>query len=119
MKVKTSELDGVALDWAVAKCEGFTEYDPVTEKMLPPRKEYGWVSLCDYNYSTDWSQAGPIVEREKIRLDPRDSEWQAATWYEATQNFKTSYGSTPLVAACRCFVASCLGDEVEVPDELA
>ena len=25
---------------------------------------------------------------------------------------------TPLIAACRCFVASKLGDEVEIPDEL-
>lgn len=28
------------------------------------------------------------------------------------------YGPTPLIAAMRCFVASKLGDEVEVPDEL-
>jgi hypothetical protein len=28
-------------------------------------------------------------------------------------------GPTPLVAAMRCYVASKLGDEVEVPDELA
>jgi hypothetical protein len=29
-----------------------------------------------------------------------------------------SYGPTPLVAAMRCYVASQLGDEVDVPDEL-
>jgi hypothetical protein len=28
------------------------------------------------------------------------------------------YGPTPLIAAMRCYVASKLGDEVEVPDEL-
>ena len=28
-------------------------------------------------------------------------------------------GPTPLIAAMRCYVASKLGDEVEVPDELS
>jgi len=27
------------------------------------------------------------------------------------------YGSTPLIAAMRCYVASKLGDEVELPEE--
>jgi hypothetical protein len=28
------------------------------------------------------------------------------------------HGHTPLIAAMRCYVASKLGDEVEIPDEL-
>jgi hypothetical protein len=28
------------------------------------------------------------------------------------------YGDTPLIAAMRCYVASKLGDEVEIPKEL-
>jgi hypothetical protein len=28
------------------------------------------------------------------------------------------YGHTPLIAAMRCYVASKLGDEVEIPQEL-
>lgn len=28
------------------------------------------------------------------------------------------YGPTPLIAAMRCYVASKLGDEVEIPEEL-
>jgi hypothetical protein len=28
------------------------------------------------------------------------------------------YGPTPLIAAMRCYVASRLGDEVDVPEEL-
>lgn len=118
MKVKTSELQGPALDWAVAKCEGYTDYCPETEKMLPPRKEYGWVSLCEYHYSSDWAQGGPIVERERIDLSwafssPHD--WSA--WPKNDGTRRTD-GPTPLIAAMRCFVASRLGDEVEVPDEL-
>jgi hypothetical protein len=30
-----------------------------------------------------------------------------------------AFGPTPLIAAMRCYVISKLGDEVEVPDELA
>jgi hypothetical protein len=29
------------------------------------------------------------------------------------------YGPTPLIAAMRCYVASKLGDEVELPEELS
>lgn len=53
--MKTSELTGAALDWAVAKCEGIN---------------YGVIDGgldCDCpDYSTDWAQGGPIIEREKI-----------------------------------------------------
>lgn len=122
--MKTSELTGAALDWAVATCEGFTEYDPATEKMLPPRKEYGWVPLCDYNWSTDWSQGGPIIEREKIALMHipdrlPHQQWAAGEMGETSAEFwEVVCGPTPLIAAMRCYVASKLGDEVDVPEEL-
>lgn len=118
MKIKTSELIGPALDWAVAKCEDYTGWDDATEQFLPPRKEYGYVQLYDLNYSTDWAQGGPLIEREKIRLDTtweyEDGHWSARIdsvggWWP---------GDTPLVAAMRCYVASKLGDEVDVPEEL-
>lgn len=120
MKIKTSELTGAALDWAVAKCEGFAEYDPLTEKMLPPRREYGWVSLSEYRFSTDWAQGGPIIERERIDLQAKINagsdydEWLATIGIGAKQ--RRRYGPTPLIAAMRCYVASKLGHEVEAPD---
>lgn len=120
MKIKTSELTGTALDWAVAKCEGFTDYDPRTEKMLPPRKEYGWVQLWEYNWSTDWSQGGPIIEREFMELSSDPGYELNSRWW-ATQHKGPGYqywGPTPLIAAMRCYVASKLGDEVDVPEEL-
>ena len=117
-KINISKLTDAALDWAVAKCEGFTDYDPATEKMLPPRKEYGWVSLCEYHFSTDWSQGGPIIERERISptYSLMHKDWQAA-YHEGRSSFIQS-GPTPLIAAMRCFVTSRLGDTIEVPDEL-
>lgn len=112
--IKISEATDAALDWAVAMCEGFTEYDPSTEKMLPPRKEHGWVPLSDYNYSTDWSQGGPIVERERIAVWFSKEDWKS----QMRDTSAKKHGPTPLIAAMRCFVASKLGEEVNVPEEL-
>ena len=101
MKLKTSELQGAVLDWAVAKCE---VGDAINEIDDP------------HFYSTDWALAGPIIEREGITVRRyTDALWDASIGrldYVAD-------GPTPLVAAMRAYVASKLGDEVEVPDELA
>jgi len=106
--MKTSEMTGAALDWAVANCEKVPEY------IL--NKPYRALELIEL-YSTDWSQGGPIIERELIKIDPRKGAWEATIWNEcATLN--PSYGPTPLIAAMRCYVASKLGDEIEIPKGL-
>ena len=61
MIVKTSELTGIALDWAVATCEG-EEVRMVKGQLETLWTENGWKP------STDWAQAGPIIEREGIDL---------------------------------------------------
>ena len=99
MKMKTSELQGAALDWAVAKCEVGAEF--IGEIDDP------------HFYSTDWAQGGPIIEREQIALYlGGDDEWMA------DDGWKRATGPTPLVAAMRGYVAMKLGDEVEIPFEL-
>jgi len=104
--MRTSELTGAALDWAVAKCEGITE-----------GKDSAWYydRRDAYNYSTDWAQGGPIIERQEIELVPKGMHWDAY----ADEDFHVPYsGPTPLIAAMRCYVASKLGDEIEIPEEL-
>jgi hypothetical protein len=115
--MKTSELTGAALDWAVAKCEGhevFIKYAPV-QVMYTPQGKRSWYI---YRPTTNWAQGGPIIEREKIRLDTtwnqEDGHWSARIdsvggWW---------LGETPLIAAMRCYVVSKLGDEIEIPEEL-
>jgi hypothetical protein len=101
MKVKTSELIGRPLDWAVVTCGGY-----ISAKVL--------LEPGGYSPSTKWSQGGPIIERERIQLcDAEDSQWMA---YTSDTEFCT--GPTPLIAAMRCYVASKLGDEVEIPEKL-
>ena len=113
MKVKTSELIGPALDWAVARI--------VCDE--------GWLArhlhlLQSMAFSTDWAQGGPIVELEELGLKrnapcSQGREWEASPSITAKgAGGKWGYGPTPLIAAMRCFVASRLGDEVDVPEEL-
>lgn len=126
--MKTAELTGPALNWAVAKAEGrsyryFQDYGG----------DYnGWTTGPHYLYfSTDWSQGGPIIEREWIELIQGgpiiEKEWielihDGNTWQAIGRGFgedaPMGNGPTPLVAAMRCFVTSKLGDEVDVPEEL-
>ena len=119
MKIKTSELQGAALDWAVAKCE-------VTE----PIEEFDYFFLKNHDngfcyYSTNWALGGPIIEREGIAVDcerssGRVSGWVACNEVAGDENWDANvhYGPTPLIAAMRCYVASKLGDTVETPEEL-
>ena len=111
MKIKTSELIRHALNWAVAKCEGHIRPDGGTYA----GKWQGRV----YNPSTDWSQGGPIIDRERISVISHKPypEWGAHK--DKRQKRIVQLGSTALIAAMRVYVASKLGDEVEVPDELA
>ena len=108
--MKTSDLQGAALDWAVAKCEY-----PGAEHLITRQNPF--------QYSTDWSQGGPIIAREPwIAMLGRLNSgiWQVQALYDIEQDKPGDYyyGPTPLVAAMRCYVASKLGDEVEIPEEL-
>ena len=101
--MKTSEQTGVALDWAVAKCEGAINGDDL---------DIGFILEGGYSPSTVWAQGGPIIEREIVNLTDDGEKWLA----EGHDVICT--GSTPLIAAMRCYVASKLGDEVKIPAEL-
>lgn len=111
--MKTNQLTGHALDWAVAKCEG-----GVGNKDVIP-----W-----YKPSTNWAQGGPIIERENIALSPMPDGLCRAYAADGTRwapngdevfNWKhKQQGYHPLIAAMRCYVASKLGNEVEIPKEL-
>ena len=111
--MKTNELIGSALDWVVAKCEGVPVDAP----------DYQWKhgkEMCQY--STNWAQGGPIIERERIELYTTLDAWCASLvgyWRDEYDKDKwLEVGPTPLIAAMRCYVASKLGDEVDISKEL-
>lgn len=119
MKIKTAEVTGHALDWSVAKCERrpYSVILDAAKGALP-------LTAPIFSPSTDWAQGGPIIEREEIgtrRNAPCSDgrQWEAFGSITAKgAGYRWGYGPTPLIAAMRCFVASRLGDEVDVPDEL-
>ena len=113
MKIKTNELTGAALDWAVAKC---------AELPFPfAYDDYG--REYPVSPSTLWAQGGPIIEREGISIRYSEKDARGA-WYAVLgpNRFLSpdheGSGPTILIAAMRCYVASRFGDEVDVPDEL-
>lgn len=107
--IKTADLTGPALDWAVAKAEGASAHH-----LLGYSYEVDWRNRRAKRFSTDWSQGGPIIERERIAIDYDHDIWNAAKlglhWFIG--------GPTALVAAMRCLVKSKLGDTVDVPEDL-
>lgn len=121
--IKTSELIGAALDWVVAKCEIGKPIESFLDDVVPHP------SYNNFRPSTNWSQGGPIIEREKIDVqydkdrvfdpDEKIERWFASKPFEVIPDaYWVEYGPTPLIAAMRCYVASKLGDEVEIPEEL-
>ncbi|MBB1614484.1 hypothetical protein A9978_18765 [Pseudomonas sp. UMC65] len=129
IEVKTAELIGPALDWAVAQIEG------VKTIMMAPRKGepkvpfalFGSLALTiggedqsSYAPSTCWHCGGPLIEAYKLDLgaplENKNGPWNAGTEWGHPQGYK---GETPLIAACRAIVAAKLGDVVSVPAELA
>lgn len=128
--MKTSELTGAALDWAVARLES---------KASPSGMDSAGILLYRSTatnafmykrwaipYSTDWTQGGPIIDREKIDLFTEKGA--AESWVASVARYQNGarlvgwrihqYGPTPLIAAMRCYVASKMGAEIEVPKEL-
>ncbi len=125
--VKVAEASGAVLDWLVAKCEfeHVRHWPDGRVQFLHPNTD--WT-----DFKVDWAQGGPIIDREGpwVResaaaspaiadLVTPDKKWFA---YAKRSHDGTAprcyYGETFLVAAMRCYVASKLGDEVEVPEEL-
>ena len=123
--MKTSVLIGPALDWAVEiAANAVAEYDPETKAVYGltlngnrriPRKAY----------STDWSQGGPIIGQEWITIHAPSSKGLkfcakdgSPLWRANNPDGASGNGPSPLIAAMRCYVASKLGDEVDIPEEL-
>lgn len=129
MKVKTSELIGPALDWAVAASlwpEHIHKY-PAWWFRDYPDGCYLWEALdggssavSAFSPQTQWEQGGPIIERERICLHAALPGGDFCAYYREVieDDERWFYGPTPLIAAMRCRVARKLGDEIDVPEEL-
>jgi hypothetical protein len=136
--MKISELTGAALDYWVAKAEGYVMDRPIDMQMIKGGHrvlvgpQQGDAIRYQYSPSTDWAQGGPIIHKNVIEIKPvRPS---GKTWYAiktigvpghivdgtidmSKMRVFRGKGITPLEAAMRCFIVGIYGDEV--PDEAA
>jgi hypothetical protein len=138
MKHKVSELTGGLLDAAVAMARGNqVKIENGRAYILVPYDDgsqvnSGRTEWLSFSPSRLWDEGGWIIENEHIAIAPYEhgigepSMWVA--WVEERQHQATfdsyfergifddnSRGHTPLIAAMRAFVASKLGEEVELP----
>ncbi len=113
--IKAAEATQLQLNWLVAKVEGkdgVLHDDGITRCIVIAAPS--GVYKGTYSPSINWAQGGQIIEREGISIYRMTSDWSAAY----NPSGAAQDGSTPLIAAMRCYVAGRLGDTVEVPEEL-
>lgn len=135
MLVKTEDLTGAALDWAVF-CAAYPGMEPTinvakgeTIERAPFIKPITFPSATyltyagaygyerNWNPSSEWECGGPLIDiyRVGIYCDYTPAETITAN---VTGSGAVATGDTFLVAACRAIVAAKLGELVEIPDEL-
>lgn len=117
MKHKVAELEGALLDVAVAVALGYRGPAYVPEELCGT-----WYAgqmdggVNPWEPSASWFQAGPIIERERIGMEQggEDGDMRCFAW-RLGQNSLGQYGPTPLIATMRAYVASKVGDEIDLP----
>lgn len=127
IEVKTSDLAGAALDWAVA------QVDEVKTIMLNTRKSekkkpfalFGSLALPlaseeGYAPSSCWHCGGPLIDKHRISLHgPGHHSGVWVSSMNGSETIHTTTGATALEAACRRIVYEHLGDIFKLPVELA
>ncbi|MFY1029525.1 phage protein NinX family protein [Pseudomonas asiatica] len=144
IEVKTADLVGHALDWAVAQAEGLEVFLVGPQYNVPWRvfwKKRGQALEWDvlYNPHEDWALAGPLIEKHKVSLSPptsavhrnfgymdkRNGYYEAGVWSSTIFGKERKHRRTafhhpdnPLIVAMQAIAQFELGDTVQVPKEL-
>lgn len=121
--VKTQDLVGAALDWAVAKVEAVDyRHDGIECRTRLTVRTFHHYRKPNFMPSTDWSQGGPLILNYgvSLRCIAPANAWEADRWDDSVipSRLVEIEAETPLIAACRAIVASVLGETVSVPKEL-
>lgn len=127
--MKTAELEGAALDAAVAMADQRKTVEIIDGRChaaTPMHRdgELKGYGMIPFQPSTRWCDGGPLIERERIAIAAFDDGWcgevprtiaGTSGWYYRGGDSWGRPAPTPLIAAMRAFVASRLGDDVELP----
>ena len=121
IEVKTADLAGEQLAWAVAKAE-------VLDVLLAPPiygnpwrvfvRYTGEVTIREVRYNPweDWAIGGPLIQKYRVGFGLYSDSFFAVSGLDDTPGDED--GSTHLIAACRAIVDAKLGDIVQLPKEL-
>lgn len=126
VEVKIWDLEGEALDWAVATAQGWIRYEEDSVELgwywhtEPENAPYGpIIYLGDWRPSNNWSQCGPLIEEYDIALVGGERNNQERRRLAHTgDGVSCAYGSDNLIAVCRAIVRAKLGETINVPAEL-
>lgn len=135
IEVKTADLSGSALDWAVGKADGLDVRNSGPSVWVKGKIPGAGTSDDYYNPTVDWRIGGPLIEKYGILISPREAMvhvhggpqagWRESGYWGATifrkgqhRRRAHQHETLPLVAAMRCIVNWSLGDTVQVPKEL-
>lgn len=116
IEVKTAELIGYALDWAVGVACKDSELG-----LYPDIRGFWLIGPFGkpWNPSADWSQGGPLIEKHALEIIEAGNGWAGVkTWCYGEPIEWFPEGESHLIAACRAIVAAKLGKSVQVPEEL-
>ncbi|VVM43230.1 hypothetical protein PS623_00363 [Pseudomonas fluorescens] len=123
-EVKTADLAGEALGWAVGNAEG------LELELVPPHYGNPWLVFARQRFTVteqakrfnpweDWALGGPLIEKHMVSLHcPQSTDDVWAGWVITDTGEFCRAGDSALIAACRAIVAAKLGDTVQVPKEL-
>jgi hypothetical protein len=130
--VETENLEGLALNWAVAKALGWVDYpeDSIEQGRWwytdPLKAPFcARIAKIDWMPTNDWRQAGDLADDHIKRMGDCSAPvngWDAIPegkqYFAMAHNNEFATGATKRVAVCRAVVLSKLGTSVEVPVEL-
>jgi len=117
--IKSAHAEKAALDWLVWKATGGIDAYPQTASGKGFLKIWKGNSSKHVHPSPDWAHGGPIKERAGIASGPCPfGGFWAGKGCIGDETVIGEYGPTELIAIARCYVTSCMGDIVEVPEEL-
>ncbi|HCF7134684.1 phage protein NinX family protein [Pseudomonas aeruginosa] len=145
VQISTSQLEGAALDWAVAHATKAWEW---AHRLFPtmtldstfkgvvgrpyPRGEFGsCLPTCvlvpnnsmrqepsPFCPSISWEQCGPLIEELHVDMHFNGVEWLAQVDTLGPEFPMACKSKSALEAVCRAIVVSRLGEEVDIPKEL-
>lgn len=127
--VSLDEIDGPALDWAVAQAIGLSvQILPAYYQNLT--RAYGVTpnGFSSFRPSSDWATAGPLLREYQVSLTPEahfgaegtemSERWEATVFYSAGEQHTVAPCRNELVALCRAIVVTKFGEIINVPKAL-